>query len=172
MKKTILLLFVSICGLLPLQANAITVMFGADETIHLFDGIKVSSPSISSTRSPRLPGYLAYQKRLGSDDEGHRHLGHLVRTESFILPYSVKSMGYVFSTPGSSWYTSVSEAQLKTLQNEGRLPKTLPPIKLTFFEYLFGNLLWIALALLVVPPIWRMVKGTEESEEIHDPDTT
>lgn len=143
MKKTILLLFVSICGLLPLQANA--MMFGTDEKIHLFEGIEVSSPLI----------------------KGHRHLGHLVRTEAFILPYSVKSVGYVLSSPKSRMYASVSDAELRVFQSVGLLPETLPPAKLTFFEYLFGNLLWIALALLIVPPMWRMVRGTKEHEETY-----
>ena len=141
MKKTFLLFLVSICALLPLQADAKKLRFGAEERIHFIADTKLPGP-----------------------DQKSLYLGHLVQTHNFILPYRLESKGYVLGVSGdSSKYIPLpSGAELKVFQDAGLLPNPLPPIKFTWLDYAFGYSLWIFLVALAG---YLLVKRKRRGEE-------
>lgn len=83
---------------------------------------------------------------LGPQDED-LFLGHLVETHFFILGTHVKDSGYVLGINGNrdGFYSMPEGGNLEVLQTANTLPKTLPPYKLSTFDYVIGYSLWLFL---------------------------
>jgi len=143
-KPFLLLLVISLCGLLPLQADA-KLMFGARERVRSIADVTLRGP-----------------------DQSRLYLGYLVQTRAFLLPYNFESKGYVLGIRGESrkYIPLPSGVQLKEFQDKGLLPNPLPPIKFTWFDYVYGYALWIALAVLVgFSLVKRKLRGKKRAED-------
>ncbi|MDR2187790.1 MAG: hypothetical protein LBE62_07015 [Azonexus sp.] len=127
MKNKLLLLILSICGFLPFQANAAKLYFGTDESV----------------------SYIADTKLAGSDKR-KVYLGHLIQTNFFIAPYNFESKGYVLCKVGEPQECKhlPPEDLLKGFQENGFIPNPLPPLKFTWWDYVFGYSLWIFLVVI------------------------
>ena len=119
------------------QANAL-LMFGSSDSIRI-----ISNVSVKGANGQEL------------------FLGYRVTTKAFLLPYYVKSNGYVLGIKGDSkkYYPLPEKPVLDALQTRGELPNPFPPIKQRTVDYLIGYSLWISLLFIFgVPFIKRQLK--------------
>ncbi len=87
----------------------------------------------------------------GAKDEAlclaHKH------TKIFVVAgVWVNDDGYVLGVKSDSkkYYDMPAGETLATMQQNGLLPKPLPPYSLSFFDYLFGYSLWIIVGVMVL----------------------
>lgn len=133
MAFSILLAFLALC--VPVDAKAVGFgSFGKDEHIRFLANTTIPGPG---------------QSRL--------YLGHLVETRIFLLPYCVKSRGYVLGISGeSSKYIPLPQGEkLQELQANGYLPNPLPSIEFTAFDYVMGYMLWFFIPFSILAILWK-----------------
>ncbi len=123
------------------QVQAGGMMFGTDETIHV----------IQPTKNPKY------------------ELGYKTSIYFFIAGCYVKDEGYALREVGDTKsYISLTDADIRKLQQEGMLPNPLPAYSLSFWDYLFGYSNWIILAVFVGIPalkgLWDKKKQAEAQE--------
>jgi tetratricopeptide (TPR) repeat protein len=78
------------------------------------------------------------------------YLGHKYAQHSFIAPYMLTDDGYILGVEGQNRYFALDANLIEKLQATGKLPKPLPPYEIALIDYLFGYLLWIAIAAIVI----------------------
>lgn len=78
------------------------------------------------------------------------YLGHKTSTVYFILGVYVSDDGYVLGVRSKPAYIGDMPPPdvLARLQQQGQLPKPLPPYHLSIGDYLWGYSLWIVLAVI------------------------
>ncbi len=116
---------------LSATAHASKFMFGEQDSIRM-----VAPTTLSGPGNTRL------------------FLAHRVTMKAFLLPYTITDNGYVFGISGESkqYINLPTGAELRAIQAGGYLPKPLPPTELSWFDYLMGYSLWIALFAIFVLP--------------------
>jgi hypothetical protein len=68
---------------------------------------------------------------------------------SFVGPVGLTDNGYVLSVKGTKHYYPLSDAQIVELQASRALPTPLPSYALSKWDYVYGYLLWILIALML-----------------------
>ncbi len=114
----------------PTQAHAGKFCFGTDEDLRSIEKVDLQGPN----------GETLY-------------LARLLRTECFVLPYTVSDQGYVLRVEGQNNYYQLDEAKIAEYQEQGSLPKPLPEFKLSNLDLIFGHLLWVT---LVIVALWTL----------------
>jgi hypothetical protein len=121
----------------------------------------LSAPTVEA-RSLRFGEDHRVSRIMDIDLEGPEgedlYLGHLIKTQFFLLGVYVEDSGYAFGIVGENegYYPFPDEKLIKKLQVEGALPDPLPAYKLELLDYLFGYSLWL---LLLGVGIWFGVKS-------------
>jgi len=116
------------------QANAAgPALFGSKETIRF----------VANTSLPPENGKSLY-------------LGRRITVKSFMLPYDLQDGGFVLAVTGEPGNYSPLPAgkKLQTLQDNGSLPRPLPPFHFRFGDYLVGYALWWVLWMLILLPVF------------------
>jgi hypothetical protein len=92
------------------------------------------------------------------------YLGHLHTHHSFILPYYMTDDGYVLGVVGEKGYYPLGPDLLKRLQAQKVLPDPLPPYSLSWIDYIFGYILWFALAGIAIAIAYPYLKQRRQRE--------
>ena len=92
-------------------------------------------------------------------------LGHMVTTEYFFAPYSIKGELVLTAKGDNTSYWSLPEgAELKKFQEDGSLPDPLPRPELSAFDLIFGHLLWIVIPIFVLAALWHKLFAKKKEE--------
>ncbi|HRE16496.1 MAG TPA: STM3941 family protein [Rhodocyclaceae bacterium] len=80
------------------------------------------------------------------------YLARKITERHFLLPYAITDDGYVLGISGESrqYFPMPEGVKLEAIQNAGYLPKPLPAFELDTFDLVFGHLLWVGLAALML----------------------
>lgn len=114
------------------EANARgSLRFGDDSTIHFIKELTVKGP-----KSEELS------------------LGYKTTTKNFALPYYLQKDGYVLKVKGTDGFYILNDKLIRDMQGKGQLPSPLPPFTLSWVDYVFGYLLWVVIAGLL---LWGLI---------------
>jgi tetratricopeptide (TPR) repeat protein len=116
-------------------AAAAKLMFGTKEYLHKIQDLDLRGPN----------GEALY-------------LGYKYSHHAFIAPYRTTDDGYILGVVGEQRYYPLTAALIERLQAQRRLPVPLPPYELSALDYLFGYLLWIILAGVVVSILFSVLR--------------
>ena len=71
-----------------------------------------------------------------------------ITTQSLFLPWRIYQDGYVL-TPDNDKYYNLSKENIEYYQSRGSIPNVLPEYKISTFDFIFGNLLWLVLIAII-----------------------
>jgi hypothetical protein len=141
MHRRLMLVAAVLCFLLPVRGADAAVRFGADETIHFIEDVKLKG---------------ANQEAL--------YLGYRTKIQFFLAGLYLTDEGYVLGVKGDSkrYYDMPTGEKLAQFQKSGLLPDPLPPYSLSFWDYLFGYSLWWVIAFTI---IWMVMSDRRKKRK-------
>ena len=140
MKKCKLLIYLfalTVFSVLHSQANA-ALKFGTSDQIRF-----ISNTTLTGPNGERL------------------FLARRISQKNFLLPYAMEDKGYILGISGESdrYFPLPEGDRLKAIQLAGYLPRPLPAYEISTLDMIFGHLLWIVLAGLVVYGGYKYAMG-------------
>lgn len=141
--RSAMLAVAAVCASTALATPALAakVRFGPIEYLH-----KIQDTDIKSPKGEAL------------------YLGYLHTHHSFILPYHMTDDGYVLGVVGEKGYYLLEPDLLKRLQAQRLLPDPLPPYSLSWFDYIFGYMLWFTLGGIAIAIAYPYLKQRRQRE--------
>ncbi|MDR1889776.1 MAG: hypothetical protein LBQ81_10420 [Zoogloeaceae bacterium] len=102
---------------------------------------------------------------LQTEDGKPMSLGHMVSTEYFFVPYSIKGELVLTARGEDNTYYPLPEGEeLAKFQQDGDLPDPLPQPELSIFDQLFGHLLWMVIPIFVLAAFLRKFFAKKEKQ--------
>lgn len=135
--KRLYFILVLVAISMSMPAHSREMMFGDVDKIHKIQDVNFKGPKGESL-----------------------YLGHRTTTKYFILGIYLTDQGYVLADRDSqTYYYSLDNKVIASLQAEGALPNPLPKYEVNVFEYLGGYSLWFGIFLATLSLGYKKVRA-------------